>query len=201
MSPTSCHRPEGTVLVAPVTCPPQGTFPDPRAERLTLAPPRHACSGLWGHVERPRGRRLHPTLPFTGCSAPRPGLPASLLSQGPMAQFTLTSIPHSVPALQVLCPCQYRSPRVVVAHPPRVPSPVQPSRFHPCPQLLSPLTCRYLPLPDAGPHDPGVHPPPGARAGPSVRGLGVGGSLRQPGGLPSFQGLRPVDPLTPHEDH
>lgn len=28
-----------------------------------------------------------------------------------------------------------------------------------------------------------------------------GGSLRQPGGLPSFQGLCPVDPLAPHEDH
>ena len=38
-----------------------------------------------------------------------------------MAQFTLTSIPHSVPALQVLCPCQYRSPRVVVAHHPESP--------------------------------------------------------------------------------
>lgn len=33
-------------MLAPVTCPPQGTLPDPRAERLTLPPPTPAMRVL-----------------------------------------------------------------------------------------------------------------------------------------------------------
>lgn len=166
-----CHCPGGTAL-PPAACPPQSAVPDPRAERLTLLP--------WLCVFWPAGPAEGPHSPFRRVLCPRP--PAFC----PRSHGSAYTHP---------------SPR---SHTP-VPSPIQVPRKWSWPPSRAPLLRGHLlsspsstPAPNRCPLQPAgtslflqtlALTTQGTQAGPSVRGLSVGGSLQQPGCLPSLQGL------------